>query len=348
MVEEANRKAQANLRWPCSRFLMAGLWWAVGFLCGAVMKSSRAGMGTILVQPHQQPCPVCLQGSSQVQPHQQQQQEEDNGKGIMEPWFKQRNTGPLVWKWMHYFDVYERHFAKFRNAKRINLLEFGVNAGGSIDLWRNYFGPGLHYYGVDINPACKQFAAPDVTIIIGDQTSRASLQEIREQIPDMDIIIDDGGHSDKMQVNTFMEMFQKVQPEGVYVCEDLFTSFVMPNLRDNGGFSMIDMAKDLIDKSQAWLLPPRMQSKATGYVWDSAKLEPVYKGTIVKKWPIDDFVRLANNVHVYRGMVVVEKDPKSAAPPKSVFAGSQNIKCESASGCINSSANIKVKKIKKP
>ena len=235
-------------------------------------------------------------------------------EGFLESWFKNRTDGAMVWKWLHYFDVYERHFARFRNARRINLLEFGVNAGGSIDLWRAYFGPGLRYYGVDINPECRQFEAQDSTIIVGDQTSRKSLAQIRRQLPDMDIIIDDGGHSDLMQTNTMKEMFQKLQPDGVYLCEDLGSSFHTQVTQDNKGYSMLDLTKDLIDKTQAWVFHNAAMPSQTaqGYVWNPKGLPRAYPGTSVRQWPVDDFARSADNVHVYRAIVVVEKISKAA------------------------------------
>jgi len=226
-------------------------------------------------------------------------------EGVMETWFKRRTKGPIVWKWLHYFDIYERHFHVFRNASRINLLEFGVNAGGSIDLWRAYFGPGLHYYGVDINPACKKFEASDAKIILGDQSSLASLTQIRDTLPEMDIIIDDGGHSDLMQTNTFQIMHQKLRPSGVYLCEDLGTSFHLKQMQDNNGYSMLDLTKDLIDKTQA-LIPLGTLTHVQGYIWESNSL-PFIMGSSVRKWPVDDYTRTSDNVHVYRSIVVVEK-----------------------------------------
>ena len=235
-------------------------------------------------------------------------------EGFLESWFKNRTDGAMVWKWLHYFDVYEKHFARFRNARRINLLEFGVNAGGSIDLWRAYFGPGLRYYGVDINPECRQFEAKDSIIIVGDQTSRKSLAQIRRQLPDMDIIIDDGGHSDLMQTNTMKEMFQKLQPDGVYLCEDLGSSFHTHLTQDNKGYSMLDLTKDLIDKTQAWAFHgAAMPQTAQGYIWNPKGLPRAYPGTSVRQWPVDEFARSADNVHVYRAIVVVEKNSKAAS-----------------------------------
>ena len=56
----------------------------------------------------------------------------------LEKYFRQ-NDKRLIHKWAHYFDVYDRHFSKYRN-KEIVVLEIGVSQGGSLQMWRNYFG----------------------------------------------------------------------------------------------------------------------------------------------------------------------------------------------------------------
>ena len=40
------------------------------------------------------------------------------------------NKGRLIHKWLHYFDIYDRHFAPYR-GKQITVVEFGVSHGGS-------------------------------------------------------------------------------------------------------------------------------------------------------------------------------------------------------------------------
>ena len=61
----------------------------------------------------------------------------------------------LIHKWDHYFDIYEKHFSSFRDQK-VNLLEIGISHGGSLQLWKKYFGEKVHVYAIDINPECKK------------------------------------------------------------------------------------------------------------------------------------------------------------------------------------------------
>ena len=49
---------------------------------------------------------------------------------------------PRLQKWDRYLDVYHRHFAKFRGTAA-NILEIGVQSGGSLLMWREYFGPSI-------------------------------------------------------------------------------------------------------------------------------------------------------------------------------------------------------------
>ena len=78
------------------------------------------------------------------------------------------NTGKLMDKWKHYFEVYDRHFSRFRGTA-VHLVEFGVFQGGSLQMWKHYFGPRAKIYGVDINPHCKQLEEEQVEIFIGDK-----------------------------------------------------------------------------------------------------------------------------------------------------------------------------------
>jgi hypothetical protein len=60
---------------------------------------------------------------------------------------------------------------------------------------------------VDINPNCKQFEEPGVRIEIGDQGDRVFLRTLAASLPPIDILIDDGGHTMRQQINTFEELF---------------------------------------------------------------------------------------------------------------------------------------------
>ena len=135
-------------------------------------------------------------------------------------YFDSVTDGKGIWKWVHYFDIYHRHFQKFV-GKEVRLLEVGIFSGGSLDMWKAYFGPKCVVYGVDVEEACKAYEDERTKVFIGDQSDRRFWSLVRDQVPSVDILIDDGGHAPEQQVVTLEEMLPHVRPGGVYVCEDI-------------------------------------------------------------------------------------------------------------------------------
>jgi hypothetical protein len=129
-------------------------------------------------------------------------------------------TGPGIWKWRHYFDIYHRHFERFRHQSVV-VAEVGVYSGGSLLMWRAYFGAQAEIHGIDIEPACRVYAGPHTTIHTGDQADRAFWRRFRAAVPRLDILIDDGGHLPEQQMVTLEEVLPHLAPGGVYLCEDI-------------------------------------------------------------------------------------------------------------------------------
>ncbi len=135
-------------------------------------------------------------------------------------YFQKHKKGNGIWKWEHYFNIYDRHVARFV-GKEINIMEIGVYSGGSLDMWRSYFGQKSHIYGVDIEEACKTYENDHVSILIGDQAERTFWSNARKSLGGIDILIDDGGHTPEQQQITLEEMLLNLKPGGVYLCEDI-------------------------------------------------------------------------------------------------------------------------------
>ncbi|NET17803.1 MAG: class I SAM-dependent methyltransferase [Okeania sp. SIO1H6] len=195
----------------------------------------------------------------------------------------ENNPGRLIFKWMHYFEIYDRHLSRFRNQE-IHVVEIGVNQGGSLQMWKKYFGDNAYIYGVDINKRCKQLEEERIKIIIGNQENRNFLKQMKNLCPRIDILIDDGGHQMLQQINTFEELFPHISENGVYICEDLHTSY-WANF--GGGYrntnNFIEYSKTLIDKLNAW------HSKDT------------------ESFQVTDFTRSAYSMHYYDSVLVIEK-----------------------------------------
>jgi hypothetical protein len=146
--------------------------------------------------------------------------DQGNPANPLQRYFESKTEGRGVWKWTHYFDVYHRHLAKFV-GREVSILEIGIYSGGSLEMWREYFGGGCKIYGVDIQDACTCYESDSVKIFVGDQADRTFWRRFRKEVPVIDVIIDDGGHQDDQQVVTLEEMLPHVSRGGVYICEDV-------------------------------------------------------------------------------------------------------------------------------
>ena len=143
-----------------------------------------------------------------------------NGANPLRSYFDSVVGGRGIWKWLHYFDIYHRHFQKFI-GQDVRVVEVGIYSGGSLNMWKAYFGPKCRIYGVDIEPACKRYEDERTRVFIGDQGDREFWREFRQQVPDVDIVIDDGGHLPQQQIVTMEETLPYLRKGGVYLCEDI-------------------------------------------------------------------------------------------------------------------------------
>ncbi len=209
------------------------------------------------------------------------------------------HKGNLIHKWEHYFEIYDRHFAHYTN-KDVHLLEIGVSQGGSIQMWKQFFGPGLRYYGIDINPGCKQFEEENVTIFIGSQEDPSFLEQVKNQIPALDIFIDDGGHTMRQQIVSFEHLFEKVKDNGLYLCEDNHTSYWFNfggGMKRRGTY--MEYIKNLIDVIHLW------------YAGDKTK---IYNHELKNQ---------IFAIHVYDSIVVIEK--RKIKAPRDLKAGNYTV-----------------------
>ncbi len=165
----------------------------------------------------------------------------------------------------------------------MTILEIGVSQGGSLQMWKDYFGPKAKIYGMDINPQCKALEEENIKIFIGSQADRKFLQEVKRSIPPVDILLDDGGHTMRQQIITYEEMFGHIKENGVYLCEDLMTSYW---LKYGGGVkrrgTFIEYTKNFIDFLNA-------------------------HHSEQKSLPVSTFTRSVDSIHYYDGIVVIEK-----------------------------------------
>lgn len=160
------------------------------------------------------------------------------------------NPGKRLHKWMHYFDIYERHFDRFRGKSPV-VLEIGVMGGGSMEMWREYFGPGCKIIGIDLNPTCKAHEAEGIEIFIGSQDDASVIDAVLAKYPQIDIAIDDGSHLSPHQIASFELLYHRISPRGVYLVEDTHTNY-WPDLGYEGGLrkpgTFVEFCKDKVDE----------------------------------------------------------------------------------------------------
>ena len=153
----------------------------------------------------------------------------------------------LADKWSSYFDVYETFFSKYRDQKPV-IVEVGIQGGGSMQMWKAYFGEGAKIYGIDIDKGVQNLPLEGVHITIGDQSSPEFWVDFLKDIEPIDCFIDDGGHTMTQQILTLQMAWPKIKDGGVYICEDTHTSYWG---KFGGGLespdSFISFSKRLID-----------------------------------------------------------------------------------------------------
>lgn len=140
-------------------------------------------------------------------------------------------------------DFYETYFKKYLN-KNINILEIGIYKGSSLKMLGEYF-PKANIYAIDINnDFVTKLYCPNVTTYLCSQIDFDRLNELFSNIK-FDIIIDDGSHIISHQQKSLGFLFPFLNKNGLYVCEDLHTSYD-PNYIDSE-VTTLQILEDYID-----------------------------------------------------------------------------------------------------
>jgi hypothetical protein len=205
--------------------------------------------------------------------------------------FFNKNNKKDLHKWLHYFDIYEENFSKFKK-KKITILEIGIAKGGSLRMWKNYFSSDSTIVGIDINPDCKKFEKDNIKTYIGNQTDVNFLSSVIKDIDKPDIIIDDGGHTSNQQIISFNYLFGHLNDKGIYLVEDTHASYHSDFQDRQDGFTFMDYAKSLADKLNLW------------YQYYDYK---IYKKEIIEKINMPYFTKNTYKISFYNSMVVFEK-----------------------------------------
>jgi hypothetical protein len=207
------------------------------------------------------------------------------------------NKGRRIHKYRHYFPAYERHFGRYVD-RPMTFLEIGCGQGGSLQMWKSYFGPHAQIIGIDIRPECRAFQEDQIAVRIGDQSDVNFLTKVIDEFGKPDIVLDDGSHQMTHIAKSFAFLYPNMAPDGVYLVEDLQTAYWS---EFEGGLhkadSFIELCKNMIDD---------LNAEST-------------RGALAPS----DFTRSTQSMHFYDGIAVFErgrtlKKTASMIPPPAI------------------------------
>jgi demethylmacrocin O-methyltransferase len=166
----------------------------------------------------------------------------------------------------YYTEVYERFLFQWKDDP-IRLFEIGIDKGGSLGMWYDYF-PKAKIFAIDIEDRASMQNARTRTFI-ADQSKRDQLQRAIDKLGgDFEFILDDGGHTMEQQQVSLGFLFKFVKPGGYYILEDIHTS--LPNrypgygVEPDGGNSTLAMIEGYVRGAPStfqskYMLPEEMQ-----------------------------------------------------------------------------------------
>lgn len=158
-----------------------------------------------------------------------------------------------------YCDFYQEHLPTKINS----LLEIGVMDGASLRMWRDYY-PDAEIYGVE-NDDSRAISAKvnGAAVLYGDATDAEFVRRVIKPLGPFDVIIDDGSHMTLDQQVSMNLLWRSVARGGVYVVEDLHTSFMSNYV--NTSVSTVGMLQDWFwndDFSITWFAKTQGSPKA--------------------------------------------------------------------------------------
>lgn len=134
--------------------------------------------------------------------------------------------GKVSDKWKSYLDYYHGLLEPMR-GNPLTVLEIGVQNGGSLETWSEFFPQARAIIGCDIDPNCGhlRFADPRIHVVVGDAGTAATRDHIAALQPQFDLVIDDGSHKSHDILAAFALYFPLLKAGGLYCIEDTCTLY---------------------------------------------------------------------------------------------------------------------------
>lgn len=231
-----------------------------------------------------------------------------------------RTTGKQSSKWQGYLSHYQRCLSSYRLLP-ISVLEIGVQAGGSLEIWAKYFRHAKLIVGCDVDQSCSALSYDDarIAVDIGDVNQAQTYQEILNRSREYEIIIDDGSHRSGDIIKSFLNLFPRLSDGGAYLVEDLHCSY----WDDYGGGlyhpqSAIAFFKKIADviNRQSWGLSVDEESFFSNF--DSLLHERLYP----RQW---DFLANIHSIEFANSLCIIRKrKPADNELGRLLMSGAQN------------------------
>lgn len=124
----------------------------------------------------------------------------------------------------NYTKVYAKYFDAIKDQP-LKFMEIGVYQGASVKLWEAYF-PNADLHFIDIDLSRIPFKPARSHLHLADQANPNQLLAVMNETGgEFDVILDDGGHTMNQQITSFKTLFPYLKSGGVYIVEDLHTSY---------------------------------------------------------------------------------------------------------------------------
>ena len=128
-------------------------------------------------------------------------------------------------KYKNYFPIYEKLFDKFRDKKL--LCRDRCFIWWLIENVEKIFWEGSRIIGIDLNPKAKNFEDDEIEIFIGSRIWPKFLGKFFKKVGKVDIILDDGGHTNFQQIMTTCCAVPNINDDGLLVVETCFIVTVL-------------------------------------------------------------------------------------------------------------------------
>tara|TARA_B110000259_G_scaffold109990_1_gene125762 strand:- start:373 stop:1206 length:834 start_codon:yes stop_codon:yes gene_type:complete len=148
-------------------------------------------------------------------------------------------------KHIKYFKNYDEILFSYKD-KEITFVEIGILNGGSLSIWKKFLGDKARIIGIDLNPECKKFEKDGFEIFIGSQSDPKFWENFFNIVGKVDVILDDGGHTNLQQISTLVNCVPHIKDGGILITEDTHTSY-MDQFANPSKYSFINFSKKLID-----------------------------------------------------------------------------------------------------